>query len=135
MSEAHGTNDTRFAMADEYINHQGKTPFGSPPGRCIYCGSDGALEGLTDEHIIAFSLGADTYLPEASCKKCAKITSYLEGYAGRAIYGPFRAFFKIHSRRKLIELGYIDVTFTRNDGEEVRKIPRSMLPPIFAVPL
>ena len=122
-------------MADEFIGHEGKTTFGIAPGRCIYCGSDGAPEGLSDEHIIAFSLGADTYLPSASCCKCAKVTSYIEGYAARAIYGPLRVFFGVQSRRKAIDLGTVPVTFTTSQGEETREISRAELPPLLALPL
>jgi hypothetical protein len=90
---------------------------------------------LSDEHIIAFSLGANVYMPNASCAGCAKITSYLEGYAARAIYGPFRIFFGVQSRRKKIDLGDVPVVFTTERGKETRQIPRVQLPPLFSVPL
>lgn len=58
----------------------------SPVGRCIYCGSDGGNDGLRAEHIMPFSLGGETELPEASCAKCEGVTSYLDGYLARSIY-------------------------------------------------
>jgi hypothetical protein len=50
------------------------------PGRCIYCGSDGGIAGLRDEHIIQYSLGGRTILPNASCAKCEGVTHALEGH-------------------------------------------------------
>jgi len=66
-------------MDAERITFVGKMAFGKPPGRCIYCGSDGGNRG--DEHIVAYCLAIDAYLPKASCQDCAAKTSYLEGYA------------------------------------------------------
>jgi len=109
--------------------------FGKPVGRCIYCGLDGGPEGLSDEHIVAFCLGVNAYLPQASCLACAKKTSYLEGYAGRQIFGPLRVHFRIQSRRKKIELAPLDVAFQTDQGEEIRRLPRERLPPILSLPI
>ncbi len=119
-------------MPEERITFFGKMPIGKPPERCIYCGS---TEGLTDEHIIAFCLATDAYVPKASCKKCAKETSYLEGYAGRHVFGPLRIHFQIQSRRKKIELGLVDVTFHTKGGVEIRRLPREKLPAILTLPI
>jgi hypothetical protein len=119
-------------VVTEHIKFFGKMPIGKPPGRCIYCGS---TDGLTDEHIVAFCLATDAYVPKASCKKCAKETSYLEGYAGRHIFGPLRIHFKIQSRRKKIELGLVDVTFHTERGVEIRRLPRERLPAILTLPI
>lgn len=120
----------------EHITFSGRMAFGKPSGRCIYCGSDGGTDGLSDEHIVAYCLAIDTYLPAASCQPCAKKTSYLEGYAGRQIFGPMRVHFKIQSRRKRIKLDPIDVIFKKaHGGEERRQIPREKLPPIVVLPI
>jgi 5-methylcytosine-specific restriction endonuclease McrA len=50
-----------------------------PIGQCIYCGSDGGVDGLRDEHIVPYSLGGHAELKEASCRSCEKITSYMTG--------------------------------------------------------
>lgn len=47
----------------------------TPVGSCIYCGR---TDELSDEHIIPFALGGGYVLPEASCPKCAAITSEFE---------------------------------------------------------
>jgi hypothetical protein len=122
-------------MAYEHITFFGKMAFGQPVGRCIYCGSDGAPEGLSDEHIVAFCLATDAYLPKSSCLACAKKTSYLEGYAGKQIFGPIRIHFQIQSRRKTIKLDPVDVVFQTKHGEELRSIPRAQLPPIVTLPI
>jgi hypothetical protein len=46
-----------------------------PVGSCIYCGVTG---GLTEEHTIPLALGGRFILPDASCSKCAAITSAFE---------------------------------------------------------
>jgi hypothetical protein len=46
----------------------------APVGRCIYCPDDGSA-GLGDEHIIPYSLNGTQILPQASCRKCEKITA------------------------------------------------------------
>lgn len=43
----------------------------TPVGTCIYCG---AIDQLTDEHILAFALGGNWILPKASCQRCANVT-------------------------------------------------------------
>jgi HNH endonuclease len=72
-----------------------------PIGRCIYCGSDGGLDGLRDEHIIPYSLGGHAALKEASCRSCEAITSKIELYLGRNIFHEFRSHVRAPSRRKL----------------------------------
>lgn len=76
----------------------GPTVYG-PVGRCIYCGSDGNGAALSDEHIIPLSLGGGDILREASCSKCATITSRLERYCGRELFWELRLCEGFPSRR------------------------------------
>jgi hypothetical protein len=46
-----------------------------PVGLCIYCGGKDAL---TEEHVVPFGLGGRLILSDASCPRCAKITSGFE---------------------------------------------------------
>jgi hypothetical protein len=46
-----------------------------PIGRCIYCDSE--TSELGDEYIIPYSLNGTHVLPEASCRTCEGVTSYL----------------------------------------------------------
>src|SRR5947209_1494414 len=71
-----------------------------PVGRCIYCGSDGGSDGLSDEHLIPYSLGGDAVLPKASCKACATETSKIELYLARHIFREFRSHIGAPSRKK-----------------------------------
>ena len=73
-----------------------------PVGRCIYCGSDGGSEGLTDEHIVPLSLGGDAVLRKASCRRCATITSQTELYLGRSIFHELRSHVGAPSRRRTL---------------------------------
>jgi hypothetical protein len=49
-------------------------------GQCIYCG---AVDGLSDEHIVPHSLGGTLELLKATCERCQKITSQLERHISR----------------------------------------------------
>jgi hypothetical protein len=131
---AFGRCDACF-VTDERLIWDGKSRWGEAVGRCVYCGSNGENGVLSDEHIVAFSLGADTVLPQASCKACAKITSYLEGYAGREIYGPLRVHYEIQSRRKKIQLKDVPVEFETASGVQTRLIPRANLPAFLVLPI
>jgi hypothetical protein len=63
-----------------------------PIGRCIYCGCLGGTKGLSDEHIVPYSLGGRAELLKASCSECAKETSRLERYLARSIFWELREF-------------------------------------------
>lgn len=71
-----------------------------PIGRCIYCGADGGSEGLGDEHIVPYSLGATAVLPKVSCRACEAVTSYLDGYLARSVFYDLRLHMGVRSRRK-----------------------------------
>jgi len=123
-------------MSDvEDIIFEGRMPHGDPVGCCIYCGSDGRPGGLSDEHTVPFSLGADAYLPDASCTACATETSKIELYAGRTIYGPLRVAYRVQSRRKKIELRHVPVKFQTERGLETRMLPRAELPTFLMLPI
>jgi hypothetical protein len=64
--------------------------------KCIYCG---AVEGLTDEHIIPYSLNGDYVLQQASCLACCDITSRFEQEVTRNFLRPMRAYFGLKTRR------------------------------------
>src|ERR1041385_4551250 len=71
-----------------------------PVGRCIYCGSDGRSVGLSDEHLIPYSLGGGAILQKASCAACATETSKIELYLARHIFREFRSHVGAPSRKK-----------------------------------
>lgn len=68
-------------------------------GSCIYCGSNGGLDGLRDEHVIPYSLGGKVVLEKASCRDCEAVTSYLDGYLANAIFKDVRVHARVQSRR------------------------------------
>lgn len=124
------------AVTDEHIRFTGKSAYGSVVGKCIYCGSVGSeSEPLSDEHIVPYSLGADAVLEKASCAGCAKITSYLEGYTAKEIFGPLRSHFKVQSRRKTVKLNDVEVTFVTDNGNRTQRINRADLPALLFLPI
>jgi hypothetical protein len=83
-------------MQTEHIDAQKYGPI----GRCIYCGSPGGAKGLTDEHIVPYSLGGRAELLKASCCECAKETSRLELYLARSIFWELRVHAGAPTRRQ-----------------------------------
>ena len=61
---------------------------------CIYCGAE---EGLTDEHVVPYSLGGTWELKRASCTSCQKITSQLERKVSRGDFLALRTVGKFPS--------------------------------------
>jgi hypothetical protein len=67
----------------------------SPVGKCIYCGTaeweSGSGRKLGDEHIIPLSIGGNLLLPQASCKRCERLTCQAETIAlDNHLQGPRR---------------------------------------------
>src|ERR1700684_3236937 len=76
-----------------------------PVGYCIYCGGDGLPGRLTDEHIIAESLGGMLILPDASCKACQEITGAFEGYNAGRLFSPIRRQYNFPSKARGLARG------------------------------
>src|SRR5216684_2974371 len=94
-------------------------------GRCIYCLSQ---ENLSDEHAVPFSLGGDITLEDASCDRCAGITSYLDGYLARHVFHEFRTHRGLQSRRGLpkeLPATLIHGEITYNVGTFARAIAKA----------
>jgi len=71
------------------------------PGLCIYCATTLPREALTDEHVIPFALGHNTYvLEKASCRPCAKIIQRYEQEVLSKQMGNFRLKVDAPSRTK-----------------------------------
>jgi hypothetical protein len=68
----------------------------APVGRCIYCGDTVRLQ---DEHIIPEALGGRVVLPDASCPKCADVTSRFERIVARDMYWALRMKLGIQGKR------------------------------------
>ncbi|MDF2120339.1 HNH endonuclease [Roseiarcaceae bacterium H3SJ34-1] len=73
-------------------------------GKCIYCGAEEYAPGSTrrfgDEHIIPDGLGGRLILPEASCKKCERITNQFETPILKGIFHVVRKQLGIPSKKK-----------------------------------
>lgn len=111
-------------------------PFPARVGSCIYCD---ATEGLTDEHVIPFSLGGEWELVDASCPRCAQVTSGIERHVSRELLIAFRTVARLptyHPKRRPSTLRQV---VTRAGGEEHLDLapdrhPAPVALPIFAVP-
>lgn len=106
-------------------------------GRCIYCGDTGHLK---DEHIVPLSLGGTAVIEKASCARCEKITSYLDGYLARDIFNEYRSHVGTRSRRPKNRPKTLFASFRRPDGSEVvrefslKEQPYGLVMPIWTVP-
>jgi hypothetical protein len=67
-------------------------------GQCIYCGAAGP--GLSREHVIPYGLWGDLVLGQASCAKCATVTSAIENRVQRDSMLGFRTVLGAPTRDK-----------------------------------
>lgn len=109
----------------------------APVGRCIYCHATEYAAGksrlLSEEHIVAEGLGGTLILPEASCERCAKATTRIEGAVLRTILWTPRAHLGIRGkRRKRPALFPLSAVV---DGREVRvELPIEQYPTALFLP-
>ena len=73
------------------------SPRFNPANQCIYCG---AVDELSDEHIVPYGLGGDLVFPRASCQCCATKTSLFELRTMRGFMNDSRLVSGLPSRRK-----------------------------------
>jgi len=98
-----------------------------PIGRCIYCG---ATDGLTEEHVVPQFLSGRLSLTEASCGRCAKITSGFESKCAQKNFDTALPFmFKRASRRRL------PVTLIINGKRHTKRIEPHNYPPTLQLPI
>ncbi len=110
-----------------------------PVGKCIYCGSDGAPDGLSDEHIIPYSLAGRAILENASCRRCSVITAKIEQHCAHEMFGHLRISQKLPTRRKKERPGSAPANFVFSDRTEEHLIafdkhPANTLFPVFPMP-
>lgn len=84
--------------------------------RCIYCGTD--TKPLQNEHIIPLGLGGIWVLREASCDKCAAITSRFERDVQKLSLRHFRATHCLPTRRKNERPRSFQLKIRTEDGNE-----------------
>ena len=101
-------------------------------GECVYCG---AMGELCDEHIVPFGLGGNLVLPDASCPRCAKITSAFERRVLRGFMHRARNSGRFPTRRPRMRPNTHVVTLLR-DGEPVEtEVPADQEPGFLHLPL
>jgi hypothetical protein len=101
-------------------------------GRCIYCPDEGASR-LGDEHIIPFALNGTQVLPQASCRECEGVTSYLDGLVARSIFYELRASAGMRTRSELPATFPVVLVFEDGHEEEVM-VPADMHPATLVLP-
>lgn len=100
-------------------------------GRCIYCG---ATEGLSDEHIIPYSLAGTYVFRDASCPSCRDITSRDELLCARGIFGSLRVAHGFPTRRKGERPKHVEVEVESAGVRTKIEVPADRAPtsPLFA---
>jgi hypothetical protein len=100
-------------------------------GKCIYCGS---IEGLTDEHIVPYSLGGPWQLLSASCKECTKITSKIERDVVKELFSLIRTKINLptyHPKNRPTSFAF---SVKINNKEEIVNFPANDCPALFMMP-
>nr|WP_315244107.1 hypothetical protein [uncultured Albidiferax sp.] len=109
-----------------------------PVGHCIFCrDSDEAVVGgpFTDEHIIAFSLGGNSVLPEATCDEHQKITACIDDLIAQKMLGVYRHSHNLPSRTKSGYRPFYKVSVTTHTGiTYYQDVPISEIPKAYIAP-
>lgn len=95
-------------------------------GKCIYCGT--ATGPLQDEHVVPYGLNGPWVLREASCPKCAAITSQFERNVLRGCLKEFRSALGFKTRRKKQQPKTFSLCVTRDGQKEVIEVTREEFP-------
>ena len=98
---------------------------------CIYCGARGVK--LSNEHVIPFALGGNDEIEEASCAKCADITSRFERRVARSMYLRLRARLGVQTRRPHDRPSHFPVRVAGPGGERIVQVPALEYPRVYAV--
>jgi hypothetical protein len=69
-------------------------------GECIYCAALASEVELTDEHVVAFSLGGNVEIEDASCRRCAAETAKTEREIARRVLWDLRIHTNTQTRHK-----------------------------------
>lgn len=106
-------------------------------GHCIYCG---AMNDLSNEHIIPYGLSGTAVLPKSTCEVCAKITGEQERIVLHEYMQQVRVYLgtKSRSKHKNAPSEY-PLTIMRGDVQETVMLPLNECPillhfPIFSPP-
>jgi hypothetical protein len=75
---------------------QGKTYPGY--GVCIYCGSEGGVDGLRDEHVVPFSLNGNCVIKDACCVTCQNKINPADTYLGKTVFYHLRLHINAQTR-------------------------------------
>jgi hypothetical protein len=102
-------------------------------GRCIYCGSTSGE--LTEEHIIPYGLGGELVLADASCSKCATITSQFETEVMRYHLLDVRAYLNLRTRRKSKRPKEFPINRGTEDAPDEINIPIARRPMLMSLPI
>jgi hypothetical protein len=103
-----------------------------PANRCIYCGQ---TADLSEEHVIPYGLGGTLYVPKASCRRCADLTSRFELAVLRGFMQRARIAGKFPTRRPSRRPSTLTITLV--DGETPRQvtIPAYQAPAVLQLPV
>lgn len=124
-----------FAVPQTWLQLEAKyhEPVCSPVGRCIYCGRTSVT--LSDEHIIAVAIGGRWVLPHASCKRCAKLTTRLEGHCFAGTIKAYGTQVGLHGRRKKkVPTAFTMAVRHLNGHVETKELPTEEYPAFMIMP-
>jgi hypothetical protein len=104
-----------------------------PVGRCIYCGIKGG--DLRREHIIAFGLGGNFILPQASCRNCERITGRIEQHCLKRMFGQFRNRAGLPTRRPKDRPKNLTLQILDSDEKYIeQELPAAEFPRMVSLP-
>lgn len=101
-------------------------------GQCIYCHA--VDDDLTKEHIIPFGLNGPWTLAEASCKRCAGVTSGFERAVLKKTFDTVRTALGFPSRKKKNRPHELPLLIERGGNQETVYLPVKDYPAAIGMP-
>ena len=105
-----------------------------PYDRCVYCGSDGGGQPLTDEHVIPAAIGGRIILAKASCGKCQRATSAFESRCVNTMFAGVRQYYGFTAARGEPHKRRLPVAVHGKERREIRAA-RGEYPTPFSLPV
>ena len=108
-----------------------------PIGKCIYCGTDGAIGGLSKEHAMPTALEGSHVIRKASCEDCREITRKIEEINLRGVksnFGVFRIYDDYQTSHPKERPTKAPLNVRRRSGVTRDLVPVKDRPPLLILP-
>ena len=119
------------------ISRPATPTYHGPIGKCIYCGSEGSIGGLSKEHAVPLALDGSHVILRASCETCREITRKIEEINLKGItsnFGVFRVHDNYRTSHPRERPTTAPINVSKRTGLEKVIVPIKDRPPMLVLP-